>query len=261
VTALLAVLPARLAATRLPGKPLRLLGGLPLIVRVLERVHGLGLADRVVVATDAPAIADVVTAAGGEAVLTRDDHPSGTDRVAEAVRRLDWSGPVVNVQGDEPFVSREAVAGAIDQLSAGFAVGTAAVRVDGVAAADPACVKVVRAVDGRALYFSRVVVPAAREPSDAPLQASLLLRHVGVYAYGPGTLPRWVALPEHPLERCERLEQLRPLAHGLSIGVAVVADGGGPGIDTEHDLAMAEARWAAAAASAAGPIPIPEGMH
>jgi 3-deoxy-manno-octulosonate cytidylyltransferase (CMP-KDO synthetase) len=208
-------------------------------------VQGLGVAHEVVVATDSDAIADAVRAVGGEVVLTRPDHPSGTDRVAEAAAGRAAS-VVVNVQGDEPFVSPEAIRGAIAMVrDAGFAIGTAGVSCTREEAHDPACVKLVRADDGRALYFSRAGIPWLRDATDAATQDALLTRHVGVYAYRPDALAQWVAWPVHPLESCERLEQLRPLAHGMSIGVALVADAGGSGIDTEADLVAANARWTA----------------
>ena len=243
----LAVIPARLGATRLPRKPLRLLGGRPLVVRVWERVSALGVADRVVVATDSEEVADAARAAGAEVALTRHDHPSGTDRVAEVAAREEYAGAaaVLNVQGDEPFVSAAAVRGALDMVRAhGFALGTAAVAADAGVRARPDVVKVVTADDGRALYFSRAGIPFVRDGSDAQAAAALVHQHVGVYAYRPDALARWVALPEHPLERCERLEQLRPLAAGLAIGVALLREPPVPGIDTEADLLDANARWA-----------------
>ncbi len=248
---LLAVIPARLGATRLPRKPLRLLGGRPLVVRVWERVAALGVADECVVATDSAEVAAAGRAAGGDAVLTRDDHPSGTDRVAEvaahpAYRRFD---AVVNVQGDEPFVSRAVVAGAAALVTSGaFPLGTAACPAGPDALGRPDVVKVVVGDDGRALYFSRAPVPWLREPDAAADRAerdALVRRHVGVYAYAREALARWVALPVHPLERVERLEQLRPLAHGLAIGVAAVDEAPAPGVDTEDDLRAAEGAWPA----------------
>ena len=245
----LAVIPARLAATRLPRKPLRLLAGAPLVVRVWERVRGMDVADRCVVATDAPEIADVVRAAGAECVLTRSDHPSGTDRVAEVVARPEYAGfgAVVNVQGDEPFVSAEAVRAAVALVTSGaFPLGTAAVHAAPAILAQPNAVKVVAADDGRALYFSRAPIPWLRDAGDAADAArrdALVRQHVGVYAYTPEALARWVGLPPHPLELVERLEQLRPLAAGIAMGVAVVTDAGAGGIDTEDDLARANARW------------------
>jgi 3-deoxy-manno-octulosonate cytidylyltransferase (CMP-KDO synthetase) len=243
----LAVIPARLGATRLPRKPLRLLGGAPLVVRVWERVAALGVADRVVVATDSAEVADAAAAAGADVALTRSEHPSGTDRVAEVAARAEYAGAeaVLNVQGDEPFVSAAAVRGALDMVRArGFALGTAAVPAGDGARARADVVKVVTADDGRALYFSRAGIPFVRDAADRAAAEALVLQHVGVYAYRPEALARWVALPEHPLERCERLEQLRPLAAGLAIGVALVREPAAPGIDTEADLLDANARWA-----------------
>ena len=241
----LAVIPARLGATRLPRKPLRLLGGAPLIVRVWERVRDLAVADRVVVATDSDEVAEAARAAGAIVALTRADHPSGTDRVAEAAAAFDGVAAIVNVQGDEPFVSAAAVRGALAMVTErGYPLGTAAIAADAVVLERADVVKVVTADDGRALYFSRAPIPFARDGRagggcDAPV-----LRHVGVYAYSAAALRQWVALPEHPLERCERLEQLRPLAAGLAMGVAIVREAPMPGIDTEDDLAAANERWA-----------------
>lgn len=242
----LAVIPARLGATRLPRKPLRLLGGAPLVVRVWERVRDLAIADHVVVATDSTEVAVAVRDAGASVAMTRDDHPSGTDRVAEVAARAEFGRAtvVVNVQGDEPFVTAGALRGAIAMVAEhGFPIGTAAVPVALDALDRPDVVKVVTADDGRALYFSRAPIPFGRDGREAA--GSLALQHLGVYAYAPDALARWVALPEHPLERCERLEQLRPLAAGMPIGVAVVRDEPpGRGIDTEADLEDANARWA-----------------
>lgn len=242
----LAVIPARLGATRLPRKPLRLLGGAPLVVRVWERVRDLAVADHVVVATDSREVAAAVRDAGAAVAMTREDHPSGTDRVAEVAARAEFGRAtvVVNVQGDEPFVSAAALRGAIAMVAErGFPLGTAAVPATLDALDRPDVVKVVTADDGRALYFSRAPIPF---PRDAREEAGpLALQHLGVYAYAPDALARWVALPEHPLERCERLEQLRPLAAGLPMGVAIVRDEPpGRGIDTEADLEDANARWA-----------------
>lgn len=261
---LLAVVPARLGATRLPNKPLRLLAGVPLVVRVWEHVAALGVADHVVVATDDERVAAAVRAAGGDVALTRAEHPSGTDRVAEVAERAAYRhhDAIVNVQGDEPFVSRAVVAGAAALVTGGgFPLGTVACPADAEVLGRPDVVKVVAGDDGRALYFSRAPIPWLREPGDAgdaAARASLVRRHVGVYAYTRTALARWVALPVHPLERAERLEQLRPLAHGLAIGVAAVAEAPPPGIDTEDDLRAAEAAWpawsSARRAEAAGPV-------
>jgi 3-deoxy-manno-octulosonate cytidylyltransferase (CMP-KDO synthetase) len=246
----LAVIPARLGATRLPRKPLRLLAGVPLVVRVLERVVSLRVADRCIVATDSREIVDEVERAGGEAVLTDAAHPSGTDRVAEVARRADCRGfhAIVNVQGDEPFVSGAAVRGALAQVTGqGFALGTAALRAEPVVLSRPDVVKVVTADDGAAMYFSRAPIPFLRDGADAGDAAerdARVLHHVGVYAYTPDALARWVALPVHPLERIERLEQLRPLASGMRMGVAITDDAARSGIDSEADLELANSQWA-----------------
>ena len=242
----LAVIPARLAATRLPRKPLRLLADAPLIVRVWERVERMRVADRCVVATDSEEVAEVVRAAGAECVLTRDDHPSGTDRVAEVAARAEYAAfrTIVNVQGDEPFVSAAAVRGAAAIVRDGrFPLGTVSVPADAAILARPNNVKVVTAADGRALYFSRAPIPFLRDPEDLAARDALVRQHVGVYAYTPEALRAWVRLSPHPLEQVERLEQLRPLAAGIAMGVAEVADAGPGGIDTEDDLARANARW------------------
>ncbi|HEX2780994.1 MAG TPA: 3-deoxy-manno-octulosonate cytidylyltransferase [Gemmatimonadaceae bacterium] len=243
---ILAVIPARLGATRLPRKPLRDLAGKPVIVRVWERVRDLGVADRCVVATDSEEVASAVRAAGGDCVMTRDSHPSGTDRVAEVAARPEFRGfdAIVNVQGDEPFVQREAIAGAVDMVAGGrFPLGTAAARAEQEILGQPQVVKVVTADDGRALYFSRAPIPFLRDPSDEPVARMLVRQHIGVYAYTRDALRAWVALPTHPLEQVERLEQLRPLAAGIAMGVAEVDAPPRGGIDTEDDLARASAHW------------------
>ena len=246
---LLAVIPARLGASRLPRKPLRLLGGVPLVVRVWERVAALGVADRCVVATDADDVAAAVRAAGGEAVLTGTEHQSGTDRIAEVAARAEFGGydAIVNIQGDEPFASAEVVRAAATLVTSGrFPLGTVACPAAPDELARPDSVKVVAADDGRALYFSRAPIPFLRDTGDDGERArrdALVRRHIGIYAYTREALARWVALPPHPLELIERLEQLRPLASGAAMGVAVVAQAPPPGIDTEADLARAEAFW------------------
>lgn len=246
VMPVLAVIPARLAATRLPRKPLRLLGGEPLVVRVYERVASLGVADSCVVATDSVEVLEACKSRGVPAVLTQDSHPSGTDRVAE-VSRLDQFSHfdvILNVQGDEPFVSSEALAGAVEIVKSGAAtIGTAATRVPLEALAQPDIVKVVCTDAGKALYFSRAPIPWLRDKTDQALLGSVVRQHIGIYAYTRDALNRWVSWPAHPLELIERLEQLRPLAHGLSIGVANVAHKDERGIDTEEDLVRANAFW------------------
>lgn len=253
----LAVMPARLGATRLPRKPLRLLGGVPLIVRVAQRVEAFGVADLCVVATDSDEILDACARAGIRAVLTRADHPSGTDRVAEVAGRPEFARyrVVVNVQGDEPFVSKEAVTEATKLVASGrFSLGTAASPADPSVLGRPDVVKVVCADDDRALYFSRAPIPFLRDQADASALQSLVRQHIGVYAYTREALAEWVALAPHPLELVERLEQLRPLAHGLAIGVARVQAAGGGGIDTEDDLQRAQAHFISSPQSTPGDV-------
>ena len=245
-TGVLAVIPARLGATRLPRKPLRLLGGRPLIVRVWERVVAMHVAPTVVVATDAQEIADAVRDAGGTAVLTASTHPSGTDRIAEVAARAEYAEyeVILNVQGDEPFVSEAAVRGALAMVTVErFPLGTACAIAHEEILGSPHVVKVVAGDDGRALYFSRAPIPHLREAGDAALRAGLVRQHLGIYAYTRDALAEWVSLPEHPLERVERLEQLRPLAAGLAMGVATIDEPPPGGVDTEDDLLRANARW------------------
>ena len=242
----LAVIPARLGATRLPRKPLRLLGGLPLVVRVWQHVIDMAVADAVVVATDAADIVDAVIAAGGDVVLTSERHPSGTDRIAEVARRPEYTkfSVIVNVQGDEPFVPVAAVRGALEMVTvAHFPLGTAAAHASPAILAEPNVVKVVCGEGGRALYFSRAPIPFLRERSETDERDALVRQHLGIYAYTRQALATWVALPPHPLERIERLEQLRPLAAGLPMGVATIDESPAPGVDTEADLARANALW------------------
>lgn len=239
----LGVIPARLGSTRLPNKPLQLLAGEPLITRVIQRVMDHGMLQELVVATDSPMIAQVVERAGVRAVITADGHLSGTERVAETVRRTEYAGfdVVANVQGDEPFVSREALAGAVDRVVGGDDIGTAAAPLAPEHASDAARVKVVTDARGRALYFSRAVIPHRREATDPA--NGLYWQHVGLYVYTRDALERWVASPPSPAERAERLEQLRALHCGLTIGVARLAEPAPPGVDTPEDLRRAEAHW------------------
>ena len=242
----LAVIPARLGATRLPRKPLRLLGGTPLVIRVWQRALALSLAERVLIATDHPDVVAVAREAGAECVMTSASHPSGTDRVAEVAGMREYAGydVIVNIQGDEPFVPMEAVRGASNMVTSGrFALGTASAPASRSAFDDPNVVKVVCADDGRALYFSRAPIPFLRDQADAAAHQPLVRQHIGVYAYTRAALAAWVALPPHSLERAERLEQLRPLAAGMPIGVAPVREMLTGGIDTEDDLRRANERW------------------
>jgi 3-deoxy-manno-octulosonate cytidylyltransferase (CMP-KDO synthetase) len=218
---------------------LRALAGKPLVVRVVENARRSGVLDDVVVATDAEEVAAAVRAAGYRAVLTAAAHESGTARVAEVAAREEFraSEIVVNVQGDEPFLPAEAIRGAVREVERGADVGTAAVPLEAAAAAAPTVVKVVLGEDSRALYFSRSVIPHRRDAGAAPRY----WQHLGVYAFRPAALARWMALPPTEPERAEKLEQLRPLGHGMRIGVARLAGPALPGIDTEEDLERAEA--------------------
>jgi 3-deoxy-manno-octulosonate cytidylyltransferase (CMP-KDO synthetase) len=242
----LAVIPARLSATRLSRKPLRLLAGVPIVIRVWQRVITLDVADRCLIATDSPEVQRAAHDAGAECMLTRDDHPSGTDRVAEVVSHAEYGrfDVVLNVQGDEPFINGAALQGAAGCVTGGrFELGTAAAHAPLAALETPHVVKVVCADDGRALYFSRAGIPALRDRQDLPVLEGTVRQHIGVYAYTPRALRRWVSLPEHPLERIERLEQLRPLAAGMAMGVATIDEAPPGGLDTEDDLTRANENW------------------
>jgi len=242
----LVVIPARLGALRLPRKPLRLLSGLPLIVRVWQRISQMNVADAVVVATDDESVASTVRQAGAECVLTSHSHSSGTERVAEVAMqpRFKHFDTIVNVQGDEPFIGPGAVSGAAQLVSSRrFPLGTAASHASAEILDTPSLVKVVVSDDGRAMYFSRAPIPYLRDQADRGRLAERVLQHIGVYAYAREALQKWVSLPQHPLEEIERLEQLRPLAAGMAIGVAVTNEAPASGIDTEEDLERANARW------------------
>lgn len=243
VVPVLLVVPARLGSTRLPRKPLQLLGGEPLVARVAERARRVPGVDRLVVATDAEEIAAVLAGRGVEVLMTGGGHESGTDRVAEVAARPDMAGydVVVNLQGDEPFMPVEAVAGAIAMTRAGYEIGTAAAPLDPALRHEPSLVKVVCDARGGARYFSRAAIPHLRDEADAPL--ARWWQHLGVYAYRREALLRVTALPPCTLERIERLEQLRALDAGIGIGVALLDQPAPAGIDTPADLAAAEVRW------------------
>lgn len=234
----LGVIPARLGSTRLPRKPLLPLGGEPLILLVIRRIAELGICDRLVVATDAREITTVVENAGFEAVLTSPDHTTGTERVAEVIGKTSFSGFnfILNVQGDEPFVAPAAVRGALACLEGGDPLGTAAGSLQPGLVSDPSRVKVVVDTRGRAMYFSRAPIPFDRDGTGDVVYH----QHVGVYAYTREGLEAWVRLPPVPEEQWERLEQLRPLLHGIPMGVALFDGPAAPGIDTPADLKWAE---------------------
>jgi 3-deoxy-manno-octulosonate cytidylyltransferase (CMP-KDO synthetase) len=243
----LAVIPARLGSTRLPRKPLHIIAGRPLVEWVWRRVMAIALFDCTVIATDSEEIAEYARSIGALVELTSPDHPSGTDRVAEVARRIPYQAYpyIVNVQGDEPFVEGLQLEAALRLVrDEGWEAGTVASRISSRDEwRSPTVVKVVRGTDGRALYFSRAPIPHWRdgEPGPAEFESDEFLRHIGVYSYTAEALQRWVALPEAPLERLERLEQLRPLGAGIRIGVAVAAKAEG-GVDTLEDARKAELR-------------------
>jgi 3-deoxy-manno-octulosonate cytidylyltransferase (CMP-KDO synthetase) len=208
----------------------------------------MGIGDRVVVATDQQEVADVVRAAGADVVLTSPVCGSGTERVADVANQSEFRhyDAFVNVQGDEPFIGAECVRTAAELVTSGsFTLGTAAAVAGDHIFDTSTIVKVVRGVDGRALYFSRAPIPYLRDQSDAPAREPCTLQHIGVYAYTRDALQQWITLPPHPLEDIERLEQLRPLAHGMLMGVSVVHERPEAGIDTEDDLRRANERWEA----------------
>jgi 3-deoxy-manno-octulosonate cytidylyltransferase (CMP-KDO synthetase) len=244
------VVPARYGATRLPGKPLLLLAGKPLIQWVYERARRSG-AQQVIVATDDERIAQAARGFGAEVRMTAISHASGSDRIAEVARREHWedSDIVVNVQGDEPLMP-EAL---IDQVAAllaarpGADIATLAAPLASVAALlDPNVVKVVADLQQRALYFSRAPIPWPRDgaPSGLTSQASFAgaRRHLGIYAYRVAALQRMAALPPTELEQLEQLEQLRALEHGMDIRVADAVVAPGADVNTAADLAAAEAQ-------------------
>jgi 3-deoxy-manno-octulosonate cytidylyltransferase (CMP-KDO synthetase) len=247
IPGLLGVIPARLESSRLPRKPLHPLAGRPLIEWVWRRAAAADIFEVLLVATDSEEIAAVVRGFGGTVELTDRSHPSGTDRVAEVARhpRYRRYPLLVNVQGDEPFLRRGDLESAARLVAEdGWEVGTVASPIRSrEELEDPAVVKVIRTDSGRALYFSRALIPYSRDsaPSAADLERGRFLRHVGLYAYRREALLRWVALPEADLERTEKLEQLRPLVAGMEIGVGIVPPGDG-GIDTPADAARAEHR-------------------
>jgi 3-deoxy-manno-octulosonate cytidylyltransferase (CMP-KDO synthetase) len=201
------------------------------------------LVDELVVATDSPLVAQVAERSSVRAVLTGRGHLTGTDRVAEVAARDEFAAfdAIVNIQGDEPFLAREALGGAIDRVARGDDIGTAAAPLDPALADDAARVKVVIDAGGRALYFSRAAIPHRREAGDP--SPTLYWQHLGLYAYTRETLRRWTGLEPSPAELAERLEQLRALHHGLRIGVALLAEPVEPGVDTPDDLRRAEAHW------------------
>jgi 3-deoxy-manno-octulosonate cytidylyltransferase (CMP-KDO synthetase) len=230
-TYILGILPARWGSTRFPGKPLHPIAGKPLIQHVWERCQACKCLDEIIVATDDPRICDAVLAFGGKVTLTSPDHPTGTDRIAEAAKAVPQATHIINIQGDEPLIDPAL----IDELAITMAgdlsldMATAANPLDpsDPAVHDPNVVKVVLALDGRALYFSRSAMPFFR----SPVAGLPVLRHKGIYAYRRSFLERYVTWPPSPLEKAESLEQLRALENGASIRVLLTTDTS-PGVDT-----------------------------
>jgi 3-deoxy-manno-octulosonate cytidylyltransferase (CMP-KDO synthetase) len=236
-TRILVLIPARMAATRLPGKPLLDIGGLPMIVHVLRRAEEAKIG-RVAVATDTPEIAAAVKAAGGEVVMTRGDHPSGSDRIHEAMRTIDPAGKaeiVVNLQGDFPTIAPDMIRAALPPLDdPAVDIATLAARIH--TEEEDQASSVVKAVGSpigpnrlRALYFTRATAPHGDGPR---------YHHIGLYAYRRAALERFVALPPSPLEQQEKLEQLRALEAGMRIDITIV-DSVPRGVDTPADLETA----------------------
>ncbi len=250
-TSFTVLVPARLASTRLPGKPLLDIGGLPMVVRVARQGQRSG-AGQVVVATDATEVAAACEAHGVQHVMTRANHASGSDRLAEACERLGLDGDhvVVNVQGDEPLIEPDL----IDRCAGLLAehpdcpMGTVAHPIDETADwLNPNVVKVVLDAAGRALYFTRAAVPFHRDGAPGQMPSDPVpLRHLGLYAYRAGFLRRFPTLPQAPMERTEALEQLRVLWHGERIAVHVTHTAPGTGVDTPEDLARVRALFGSA---------------
>ncbi|MEO6226512.1 MAG: 3-deoxy-manno-octulosonate cytidylyltransferase [Thermomonas sp.] len=242
-------IPARYAASRLPGKPLRLLGGQPLILHVARQAAQAG-AREVWVATDDSRIAGALAGSGVQVAMTSMSHASGTDRLAECARIAGWSDDtiVVNLQGDEPFAPADGiacVATAVAESGAGIATLAAPIN-DIDSLLDPNAVKVVMAGNGDALYFSRAPVPWPRDAfarDKSVMPEGRWLRHIGLYGYRVSALRAFAALPPGSLEQIESLEQLRALEAGWRIAVRLTPSPFPPGVDTLEDLARAELEW------------------
>lgn len=246
------VIPARFAASRLPGKPLLAIGDRPLIQWVWERARASGAAS-VTIATDDARIRDAAGRFGADCLMTSTQHGSGTDRVAEVARARGLAAQdiVVNLQGDEPMMP----AGVIGEVAAalrdrpGVDIATAVAPIRSLHEfLDPGCVKALRALDGLALYFSRAPVPWPRDSitAGAPAQFAGAWRHVGIYAYRVHSLLEFAAWPPTALEETEKLEQLRALEHGMSVHLAILSETPPAGVDTPEDLERVRSELAAA---------------
>lgn len=279
---LIIAIPARLASTRLPNKPLLLLAGQPIVAHVIERAlkfaaspEGLKRGTSVVLATESPEIAEIGKQLGVLVCMTRADHPTGTDRLAECAQQLGWLDEtiVVNLQGDEPLMPPECLERVISLLEANrrASIATLCTPITSMAELfDPNCVKVVLRDDARALYFSRAPIPYVRDafgnaanPGERALIDRQLpehlpfARHLGLYAYRAGALKQLALAPQSALERAESLEQLRALSLGLEIVVGTAPIAIPPGIDTAADLQRIEAQWQWAGAATASEMSAP----
>jgi 3-deoxy-manno-octulosonate cytidylyltransferase (CMP-KDO synthetase) len=246
------VIPARFAASRLPGKPLLRIGDRPLIQWVWQRARASGAAS-VVVATDDERIVDAARGFGADCLMTSPQHASGTDRIAEVVRAKGFAADdiVVNLQGDEPMMPATVVNEVAEALSARpqIEIATAVAPIESLAEfLDPSCVKALRARDGQALYFSRAPVPWPRDriAGGRPSDFAGAWRHVGIYAFRVRSLLQFAALPPTPLEECEKLEQLRALENGMRIYLVALSEVPPAGVDTPEDLERVRASLAAA---------------
>jgi len=240
------VIPARYGSTRLPGKSLVPICGKPLVQWVYERAKLAKKLDSLVIATDDIRITNAVRAFGGKSVMTREDHPSGTDRIAEAVSGLN-ADIIINIQGDEPLIDPaliDRLAGDMQNDSSWDMITAVCPIHDAADLANPAVVKAVWAADGRALYFSRSLIPFPRDPNDPPTGLKHW-RHIGIYGYRRTFLEKLVQTPPCVLELTEKLEQLRALDIGGRIKIVTTAEAG-LGVDTPGDVAKAEAALRAA---------------
>jgi 3-deoxy-manno-octulosonate cytidylyltransferase (CMP-KDO synthetase) len=262
---IVALIPARYAATRLPGKPLLDIGGQPMIVRVVECARRCHLLQRIIVATDDQRVYDAVTAAGFEAQMTSPEHRTGTDRLAEVAARLD-AGIIVNIQGDEPLLDAAVIEAALQPMLEDSSIVMSTICEPLENAADilnPNNVKVVTDHAGFALYFSRHPLPYPRDEvlrhgslaaalEAQPELAARYAKHTGLYVYRREFLLRYAQLPSTPLERSESLEQLRALEHGYRIRVVKVAHHS-IGVDTPEDLAFVREQFAVECGATASP--------
>jgi 3-deoxy-manno-octulosonate cytidylyltransferase (CMP-KDO synthetase) len=236
------VIPARYASTRLPGKPLRLMDGRPMLQHVYDRAMQSG-AEAVIIATDDPRIEQAARAFSASVCMTSPEHTSGTERLGEVVARMQWPDDeiIVNVQGDEPLIPPVIISQVAEDLARHPTATMATLAHEIVTASevqDPNVVKVVRDHAGYALYFSRAAIPFCRDEQETATIG--ILRHVGIYAYRAGFLRHYRKLEAAPIEQAEKLEQLRVLWHGMKIFVGMAAQMPGPGVDTEEDLLLVE---------------------